>query len=145
MPFSPVISTRPELGAVLATLSKIARIAAPLPIIAKSDRARVRSRAFSSRSRANDSAFCTVIRSLSPDSGFSMKSCAPALVAVTAVSIVALPDIITTMVSGLAVRIFGSTSRPLSPGIITSSRTRSMSLSASLARPPAPLPATSTA
>jgi len=66
------------------------------------------------------------------------------LVADTAVSIVALPDIITTTVSGLAARILGSTSRPLSPGIITSSSTRSMSLSASLASPAAPLPATST-
>jgi hypothetical protein len=33
---------------------------------------------------------------LSPDSGFSMRSWAPALVAVTAVSIVALPDIMIT-------------------------------------------------
>ena len=64
-----------------------------------------------------------------------MKSYAPPLVAATAVSIVALPDIMTIAVWGLAARILGRISRPVSPGIITSSSTRSMSCSASLARP----------
>ena len=81
VPFSPVIRTRPVVGAVLAILSKIARIAPLAPIIANSARARSRRRAFSRARRANDSVFWTVSSSLSPVSGFSMKSWAPSLVA----------------------------------------------------------------
>ena len=100
VPFSPVISTRPDDGAVLASLSTIARIAALLPIIECSASARAFHRAFSRARRPNSSAFLTTISSLSPVSGFSMKSWAPRLVACTAVSSVALPDIITTITSG---------------------------------------------
>ena len=49
--------TRPFDGAVLPTLSKIARIAAPLPTIAKSLFVRPRRRWYSLRSRPNCSAF----------------------------------------------------------------------------------------
>ncbi len=147
VPFSPVMRTRPLVGAVFDSLSKTGCIALELPSIAKPARpvpTLACSSAFSRRSWAMLRAFLIVRSSFSVLSGFSMKSCAPSLVAVTAVSMLALPLIMSTTTCGWVLRTSARTCKPSISGIMTSSSTRSTSLSASLASPMGPEPATST-
>ncbi len=74
--------------------------------------------------------------------GFSRKSKAPSLVASTAAWMVPWPEIMMTSGTNGRVRSSARTSRPLRPGILMSSRTRSMpTVSRSVSSPSSPVPA----
>jgi hypothetical protein len=96
VPFSPKMSTRPLLGAAIATWSRSMAMARLSPIIAAWPPTCARSARFSASSRRCRIALRTTRTVLSSDSGFSTKSKAPILIARTADSTLPCPEMITT-------------------------------------------------
>src|SRR5579864_3524703 len=124
VPVSPKIHTRDSLAATRSSCAITRRMASPFHTISCLPR-RWRSCLFSLSKRCNLSAFSTVSMSLSLEIGFSRKSRAPSLVARTAISICACPDIITTGAATPCRFKSSSRERPSLPGMTTSERMRS--------------------
>ena len=124
VPVSPRMQTRVSLAATRSICSNNFFIAGPEPTSSCLPR-RCRNSRFSSSSRESRSALSTVTKSLSVESGFSRKSSAPSLVAFTAISMFACPEMSTIGVFSPAFFKSSSSSRPLFPGITTSERIRS--------------------
>ncbi len=121
VPVSPRMQTRVSLAATRSICAVSRAMAAPDPISSCLPR-RWRSSRFSSSRRVKRSAFSTVSSNLSVESGFSRKSRAPSLVARTAISMLACPEISTMGVFTPAFFRSSRSSRPLFPGITTSER-----------------------
>ena len=136
VPVSPRMHTRDSLAATRSSCAITRRIASPFHTISCFPK-RCRSCRFSFSKRCSLRTLSTVSRSLSDEMGFSKKSRAPSLVARTAISMCACPDIITTGV--VTPCCFNSSRRvnPSLPGMTTSERIRSKlcALASSSARP----------
>ena len=125
VPFSPVISIQVSAGAATSIFLLNSFVLSEFPSIECFSRVLVRRYLFSSSSRLKFRALLMVKIILSIESGFSTRSKAPSLVALTAVSIVPWPVIMTTWMWGLYFLISFSVSIPSIPGIQISSRTTS--------------------
>ena len=147
VPLSPKIRTRPLVGAISSICCRTAFMGTLSP----------RMRCLRSIS-ANSDAFCasrlrcsralrTATVTFATESGFSKKSCAPSLVARTALSTLPWPEIITT--TGLRImsasRMRSSVSSPSMPGSQMSSNNTPYTAEESISRQRSPLSATSTA
>ena len=124
VPVSPRMHTRVSLAATRSTWAMIFFMVSPVQMISCFPR-RWRSWRFSDSRRCSFRAFSTVSSSLSVEMGFSRKSRAPSLVARTAISICACPDIITTGVGTSCDLRSASSESPSLPGMTTSERIKS--------------------
>ncbi len=118
------MQTRVSLLATRSTCARSLRMVSPAKMMSVPPSLE-RNVAFSVSRRRSFSAFWTVSKSLSVESGFSRKSMAPNFVARTAISMCACPDIITTGVCTAAARISSRSCSPSLPGIMTSEKMRS--------------------
>ena len=116
VPDSPEMSTRPSVGATIEICFLSARIDTESPTISYSWPIFSERLDVSRSSSCWRMAFRTVSTVFSSESGFSMKSNAPSLVAFTAVSMFPWPEIIITASSCPRARSFSSVSRPSMPG-----------------------------
>ncbi len=144
VPFSPVISTHELEGPTLFMSFFRDCMAGERPIISYLASAFILKALFSSRSLLCSKACSAVKRTLSRESGFSIKSYAPSLVVLTAVSMLACPDIMMTGRRGKRAFISFKASTPSIPGSHISSRTRSGAIASSLFNASSALPATAT-
>ena len=124
VPVSPRMQTRVSLAATFSICAMIVVMAWPVQISSCFPKC-WRSSLFSDSNRCSLRAFSTVSRSFSVEIGFSKKSRAPSLVARTAISMWACPDIITTGVATSSDFNSCRSHSPSLPGITTSESTRS--------------------
>ena len=144
VPFSPNTSTRPLVGAAIATCSRNWTIASlsPTMVRRRSTRAR-RSRFSASRVRCR-MALRTTRTVFSSESGFSTKSYAPILIARTADSMLPWPEITITWASTCRSRRRVSVASPSIPGSQMSSTMTSKLLRVTRSRQASPVSTAST-